>query len=143
METSWRNTYDPHKPLDDSHESLEGCGTHVGEVNPANDPRLPQNEGEIHRIISLAQKTGLVLRDAFSEIGGTLVDFKFEGGYDKDGNFYVGDQIDPDSCRIWMGGDKAKAVDKDRYRGFTKQENIFSPPMSECLSQAITRGLPR
>jgi phosphoribosylaminoimidazole-succinocarboxamide synthase (EC 6.3.2.6) len=47
------------------------------------------------------------------------VDFKLEFGTDASGNILVGDEISPDSCRLWddRAGDLSdRIMDKDRFR---------------------------
>ena len=120
--------YDPHKPLNDAYESPDDGCTMIGELNPANDQQLPQHGLDIDRIITAAVKTAFVLEKAFKKTGVTLVDLKIECGYDEKRKLYVADQIDADSCRLWMNGDKTKAVDKDRYRRFAKQGELLLTP---------------
>lgn len=98
------------------HEPPEKRG-HIGELNAKNDPFIPHSEAEADRLEAIAIETFVVLRDAFKYAhDATLVDFKIECGFDKDRNIYVADQIDGDSCRLWLHGDKHQAVDKDFYR---------------------------
>ncbi len=64
------------------------------------------------------QKQGLeinqILLKFFDDIGVILVDFKLEFGV-YDGRIVLGDEISPDSCRLW---DKVslEKLDKDRFR---------------------------
>ena len=44
-----------------------------------------------------------------------LVDFKIEFGKDKTGTILLGDEITPDSCRLWDSKTHEK-LDKDRFR---------------------------
>lgn len=122
----WNNAYkyfqlhNPHKPLNDSHESPDGPGTYIGEVNPANDPRLPQNEKDIQNIEDLATQAALVLSEAFRKIGGTLVDLKIECGYGWEGHteerkLYIGDQIGLGSCRIRIHDEKSGVVNERKH----------------------------
>ena len=59
-------------------------------------------------------KINEVLCDLFSEVGLQLVDAKFEFGM-SDGVMYLGDEISPDSCRIWDAKTR-ETLDKDRFR---------------------------
>lgn len=54
------------------------------------------------------------LREFFGRAGLDLVDFKLEFGY-KEETLVLGDEISPDTCRLW---DKASGekLDKDRFR---------------------------
>lgn len=55
------------------------------------------------------------LKELFSSIGLTLVDFKLEFGRDSDGRIILADEVTPDTCRLWE--DKTnKSLDKDVYR---------------------------
>ena len=44
-----------------------------------------------------------------------LVDFKLEFGYHPNGSILLGDEISPDSCRLW-DADTNEKMDKDRFR---------------------------
>lgn len=51
----------------------------------------------------------------FRDAGITLVDFKLEFGIDFDGQVVLGDEISPDSCRLW-DEETGEKLDKDRFR---------------------------
>lgn len=51
----------------------------------------------------------------YSEAGITLVDFKLEFGVDSEGQIRLGDEISPDTCRLWDAATGEK-LDKDRFR---------------------------
>lgn len=55
-----------------------------------------------------------ILKDFFAKKGIDLVDFKLEFGRHKD-KLLLGDEISPDTCRLWEHGTKKK-LDKDRFR---------------------------
>lgn len=44
-----------------------------------------------------------------------LVDFKLEFGWDRDNHLLLGDEISPDTCRLWDAR-TAEKLDKDRFR---------------------------
>jgi len=76
---------------------------------------------------TLALKVNEILISTFNKAEIDLVDFKIEFGYAKDGTIKLGDEISPDSCRLWDKKTKEK-MDKDRFRrdlgdvvGFYKQ----------------------
>ncbi|MCA1064345.1 phosphoribosylaminoimidazolesuccinocarboxamide synthase [Rossellomorea sp. AcN35-11] len=56
-----------------------------------------------------------VLQGIFAEAGVTLVDFKLEFGKDRDGQVVLGDEISPDTCRLWDAETNQK-LDKDVFR---------------------------
>ena len=60
-------------------------------------------------------KINEVLSKLFSDAGLLLVDAKYEFGIDTDGNVCLGDEISPDSCRIW-DAETQETLDKDRFR---------------------------
>lgn len=69
---------------------------------------------EIAEIRRLTHRVNEILEDALVAHGITLVDFKLEFGR-KDGQIVLGDEISPDTCRLWdtKTGEK---MDKDRFR---------------------------
>ncbi|WP_299741310.1 phosphoribosylaminoimidazolesuccinocarboxamide synthase [Rossellomorea sp. y25] len=56
-----------------------------------------------------------VLQGIFKEVGVTLVDFKLEFGKDRNGSILLGDEISPDTCRLWDAETNQK-LDKDVFR---------------------------
>jgi phosphoribosylaminoimidazole-succinocarboxamide synthase len=62
---------------------------------------------------------GLAVNDALTEFfqkcGIKLVDFKLEFGKNAEGEIILGDEISPDSCRLWDLKTNEK-LDKDRFR---------------------------
>ncbi|MCA0150214.1 MULTISPECIES: phosphoribosylaminoimidazolesuccinocarboxamide synthase [Rossellomorea] len=56
-----------------------------------------------------------VLQEIFREAGVTLVDFKLEFGKDRNGTILLGDEISPDTCRLWDAETNQK-LDKDVFR---------------------------
>jgi phosphoribosylaminoimidazole-succinocarboxamide synthase len=64
------------------------------------------------------EKQALLVNDAlisyFNERGITVVDFKLEFGRHDDG-ILLGDEISPDTCRLWDSL-TGKKMDKDRFR---------------------------
>lgn len=62
-----------------------------------------------------ALKINTLLQKFFLAIDLKLVDFKLEFGKNSDGEIVLGDEITPDSCRLWdvHSGEK---MDKDRFR---------------------------
>ncbi|PFA68481.1 phosphoribosylaminoimidazolesuccinocarboxamide synthase [Bacillus sp. AFS015802] len=56
-----------------------------------------------------------VLQGIFKEARVTLVDFKLEFGKDRHGAILLGDEISPDTCRLWDAETNQK-LDKDVFR---------------------------
>lgn len=72
-------------------------------------------QDQLDKMCELTFKINEVLSDLFKKAGLLLVDAKYEFGVGSDGKMYLGDEISPDSCRIW---DKVthEPLDKDRFR---------------------------
>jgi phosphoribosylaminoimidazole-succinocarboxamide synthase len=56
-----------------------------------------------------------ILKALFADAGLLLVDAKYEFGIDSGGMLCLGDEISPDSCRIW-DAKTYESLDKDRFR---------------------------
>ena len=71
------------------------------------------NEIEVMKQATL--KAASILEKIFDERNAILVDFKLEFGRDGKGALLIGDELSPDSWRLW---DKATGdiLDKDRFR---------------------------
>ncbi len=69
---------------------------------------------EMDKIAQYSFKINKILQEFFDRLGLKLVDFKLEFGRHK-GKILLGDEISPDTCRLW---DKQtnKKLDKDRFR---------------------------
>lgn len=70
---------------------------------------------EVKQIERYAQKINAVLKDYFFRRNLLLVDFKLEFGRNKAGKIRLGDEISPDTCRLWDTQTREK-LDKDRFR---------------------------
>ncbi|MDR2464999.1 MAG: phosphoribosylaminoimidazolesuccinocarboxamide synthase, partial [Streptococcaceae bacterium] len=70
---------------------------------------------EVTELKEKALAVNTVLIDLFNEIEITLIDFKLEFGKNSTGEIKLGDEISPDTCRLW---DKKTNdhLDKDIYR---------------------------
>jgi len=64
---------------------------------------------------SRALQVNAVLRPIFEEVGLRLVDFKLEFGHSAENELLLGDEISPDTCRIWDAETNRK-LDKDVFR---------------------------
>ncbi len=62
-----------------------------------------------------ALRINQVLTPFFNQRGVSLVDFKLEFGWNRAGDLKLGDEISPDTCRLWdtISGER---LDKDRFR---------------------------
>ena len=69
---------------------------------------------EVAQIKSMARKVNSELKKFFDKRGIILVDFKLEFGRNK-GRILLGDEICPDTCRLWDKKTMEK-MDKDRFR---------------------------
>jgi len=72
-------------------------------------------QDQLDRMKELTFKINDILIDLFAKAGLLLVDAKYEFGVGSDGKIYLGDEISPDSCRIWDTVTH-EPLDKDRFR---------------------------
>jgi len=70
---------------------------------------------ELDLMVATALRVNDVLRRFFLERGLLLVDFKLEFGRTRSGEILLGDEICPDTCRLWDAKTREK-LDKDRFR---------------------------
>lgn len=72
-------------------------------------------EEELNEIRTITLKINKTLKKFFANKGIKLVDFKIEFGHDERGNVILGDEISPDTCRLWdIKTDET--LDKDLFR---------------------------
>ncbi|MHA1786212.1 MAG: phosphoribosylaminoimidazolesuccinocarboxamide synthase [Candidatus Helarchaeota archaeon] len=69
---------------------------------------------ESKKMKEIALKVSQVLAKYFDSIGIFLADFKIECGRDAKNNLLVADEVNGDSCRLWMKD--GNILDKDVYR---------------------------
>lgn len=77
------------------------------------------SEEQVNQLRDLALKINQYLQEFFDKCQIILVDFKLEFGVDKTGKIYLGDEISPDTCRLWdktQEDTQARILDKDRFR---------------------------
>jgi phosphoribosylaminoimidazole-succinocarboxamide synthase len=72
-------------------------------------------EEDLESCEELGLRTNAALYPFFEEMGLVLVDFKLEVGREPGGALVVGDEISPDTCRLW-DGETGERLDKDRFR---------------------------
>jgi phosphoribosylaminoimidazole-succinocarboxamide synthase len=73
------------------------------------------SESDIKTLKSMTEKINSKLKPFFLKRKLKLVDFKLEFGKDKNGRIMLGDEITPDTCRLWDAKTNEK-LDKDRFR---------------------------
>jgi phosphoribosylaminoimidazole-succinocarboxamide synthase len=84
------------------------CMTHLEELEVV----TPQ---DLEEATAAARQINTLLVDFLGACGLLLVDFKLEFGRDADGVVRLGDEISPDTCRLWDAETREK-LDKDRFR---------------------------
>jgi phosphoribosylaminoimidazole-succinocarboxamide synthase len=72
-------------------------------------------EAQLEQMHVYSIRINLLLKKLLASAGLILVDSKYEFGVGIDGAIYLGDEISPDSCRIWDAKTR-KILDKDRFR---------------------------
>jgi len=70
---------------------------------------------EIDQIKRITLRTATVLETYFDERNAILADFKLEFGRNENGTIVIGDELSPDSWRLWDRKTK-EILDKDRFR---------------------------
>ncbi len=95
-----------HYKRDDLHDPLIN-EYHIRAIELADDD-------DIRIIHKRSFEINNILKDFFAKRALDLVDFKLEFGKHKD-KVLLGDEISPDTCRLWEHGTKKK-LDKDRFR---------------------------
>ena len=77
--------------------------------------RTVRNKSDIVGLKERALQVNSVLLELFNDAEIRLIDFKLEFGYSESGEIVLGDEISPDSCRLWDKKNNEK-MDKDRFR---------------------------
>ena len=72
-------------------------------------------EEQLAEIRRITLKINEILSNFLKERGLILVDFKIEFGFDKEGNIVLGDEISPDTTRLW-DAETYENFDKDIFR---------------------------
>ena len=72
-------------------------------------------QAELNTLRNLAENINSKLVPFFKKRNLKLVDFKLEFGKDSKGKILLGDEITPDTCRLWDAKTNEK-LDKDRFR---------------------------
>ncbi|WP_035985758.1 phosphoribosylaminoimidazolesuccinocarboxamide synthase [Leptolyngbya sp. KIOST-1] len=101
------------------------------------------SEEQIATLRRLALSINQVLTDFFQGCAITLVDFKLEFGLDGQGQILLGDEISPDTCRLWdQSTDDAaqRVLDKDRFRQDLGQVEAAYQRVLEKVAAQSTRN---
>lgn len=72
-------------------------------------------ESDLKTLKNMAESINSLLKPFFKKRHLKLVDFKLEFGKDSKGKILLGDEITPDTCRMWDDKTNEK-LDKDRFR---------------------------
>jgi phosphoribosylaminoimidazole-succinocarboxamide synthase len=95
---------------------------------------------QVDQLQQLALQINQYLSDFFQRCGITLVDFKLEFGLDAQGQLRLGDEISPDTCRLWNQTDtdpNSRVMDKDRFRrDLGNVEIAYQQVLQRVLAQA-------
>ena len=70
---------------------------------------------DLSETTAVAKKVNEVLQAFFAARSLILVDYKLEFGKDSQGVIRLGDEISPDTCRLW-DSETSEKLDKDRFR---------------------------
>ncbi|MCB0364558.1 MAG: phosphoribosylaminoimidazolesuccinocarboxamide synthase [Bdellovibrionaceae bacterium] len=77
--------------------------------------KAAKDQAQLDDLKEKALKVNGALIEFFKAIGIRLIDFKIEFGVNSKGEVVLGDEITPDSCRLWDLETNEK-LDKDRFR---------------------------
>jgi phosphoribosylaminoimidazole-succinocarboxamide synthase len=98
------------------------------------------NDSEIEQIKQITLQAATLLEKYFDERGAILVDFKLEFGREQDGRLLIGDELSPDSWRLW---DKqtGEILDKDRFRKDLPEifELGYAEPYRRICGESVLR----
>jgi phosphoribosylaminoimidazole-succinocarboxamide synthase len=90
----------------------------------------------VAEIREAAIKVNVILQQLFEKLNVRLIDFKLEFGRDKDGNVMLGDEISPDTCRLWDQATNQK-LDKDVFRrGLGDLREGYTEILNRMLQEA-------
>lgn len=96
---------------------------------------------QVNYLKSNALHINQLLGDFFDSCGLTLVDFKLEFGLNHEQQLLLGDEISPDTCRLWDQGETdadKRILDKDRFRKdlgsvLEAYEEVLTRVKTQCL----------
>jgi phosphoribosylaminoimidazole-succinocarboxamide synthase len=97
-------------------------------------------EEQIETLRRQAEHINQILTDFFASCAITLVDFKLEFGLDAQQTILLGDEISPDTCRLWdqsTEDETQRVMDKDRFRQDLGQiEQAYQRVLERVMAQA-------
>jgi len=76
---------------------------------------LVRDSADLDYLRYMARRINTMLSEFYTDLDITVVDFKLEFGYDKNGNIILIDELSPDNFRLWDKETNEK-LDKDRFR---------------------------
>lgn len=98
---------------------------------------------QLEDLQKLALQINHHLSDFFRQCGITLVDFKLEFGINHQQQLLLGDEISPDTCRLWDNTEtdpNQRVLDKDRFRRDLGQvEQAYQQVLERVLSLTGSR----
>lgn len=97
---------------------------------------------QISQLQRLALEINQQLTAFFLSCDITLVDFKLEFGTDAEGQLMLGDEISPDTCRLWdrtTEDEVQRVMDKDRFRqDLGEVEAAYQRVLSRVAAQSTS-----
>ena len=99
---------------------------------------------QVNQLQQTALQINRYLSDFFQNCGITLVDFKLEFGLDAQQQLRLGDEISPDTCRLWNQLDtdpERRVMDKDRFRrDLGNVETAYQQVLARVMAQTVTNA---
>lgn len=97
-------------------------------------------EEQIATLRRQAEQINQILTEFFASCAITLVDFKLEFGLDSQQTILLGDEISPDTCRLWdqaTEDETQRVMDKDRFRQDLGQiEQAYQRVLERVMAQS-------
>jgi phosphoribosylaminoimidazole-succinocarboxamide synthase len=94
------------------------------------------SEERVVEMKDAALRVNRILNKLFAGLNVRLIDFKLEFGLDQDGQLLLGDEISPDTCRLWDQTTNQK-FDKDVFRrGLGDLREGYTEILNRILQEA-------
>lgn len=103
------------KPLVEFYYKVDELGDPFISDEQALMLKAVDKQEDLDELKFIALKVNTCLKEFFDKCDIKLVDFKLEFGRSEQGQFILGDEVSPDSCRLWDKTTNEK-MDKDRFR---------------------------